>query len=112
MRPHAARALFNPLLPLSPAAQAASAQMKSAYDVYQHLAPGAGHATSVPDEIVPEFAIGGTPDECRAYVQRLFDLGIDDIIIRPYAVEGGTRADMIETFAREVMAPLRQQMER
>ena len=56
-----------------------------------------------------EFAIAGTPDDCLAYVQRLFDLGIDDIIIRPYGVEGGTRGEMIETFAREVMDPLRQQ---
>jgi 5,10-methylenetetrahydromethanopterin reductase len=107
VRPHVARALFNPLWPISPAAQRASERMRSAYDVYQHLAPGAGHAASVPDEIVSEFAVAGTPDECREQVRGLFDAGIDDIIIRPYAVDGGTRADMIETFAREVMLPLR-----
>jgi 5,10-methylenetetrahydromethanopterin reductase len=107
VRPHVARALLYPLWPISPAAQRASERMRRAYDVYQHLAPGAGHAASVPDEIVSDFAVAGTPDECREQVRALFDAGIDDIIIRPYAVDGGARADMIETFAREVMLPLR-----
>ncbi len=57
--------------------------------------------------MVTEFAIAGTPAECVAQVESLFAAGADEITIRPYGVDGGSRAAMMETFAREVMAPVR-----
>ena len=63
--------------------------------------------SSCTDDVVPEFAIGGTPDECIAQIRGLEDAGIDELTIYPYAVEGGSRSDVISAFARDVLGALR-----
>ena len=82
------------------------AQMTGRYDNYQHLNPNAAHADAVPDEVVPEFALAGTPARCIDTARRMFDSGIDQITIRPYAVDGLPRASMIRAFAEQVMQPM------
>jgi 5,10-methylenetetrahydromethanopterin reductase len=66
--------------------------------------PDTDYAALIPDEVVSQFAIAGTPEECVEQVDSLFAAGIDEITIRPYAVQGSTRAAMVEAFAREVMS--------
>ncbi len=106
VRPHVAQAILKPLWGLSPAAAAARDRMAESYDSYQHLNPDAPHADAVPDEVVPEYAVAGTPEQCIDKARRMFDRGIDQITIRPYAVDGLPRASMIRTFAEQVMQPM------
>ena len=74
--------------------------------VLTELNPEASHADVVPDEVVPEYAIAGTPTECVDQVLELFEMPIDQITIRPYAVDGAPRSTMIECFAEQVVEPL------
>ncbi|HLH21341.1 MAG TPA: LLM class flavin-dependent oxidoreductase [Chloroflexota bacterium] len=108
VRPHVVgSALRRPLWELSPAARAASERVQAVYSPYDHMSPTDKYAALVPDEVVTEFAIAGTPADCRAQARGLFAAGIDEITIRPYAVDGAPRGATTEAFAREVMAPLR-----
>jgi 5,10-methylenetetrahydromethanopterin reductase len=107
VRPHVvASALRFPLWELSPAARAASERIQAVYSPYDHMSPTDKFAALVPDEVVTEFAIAGTPEECREQARALFAAGIDEVTIRPYGVDGAPRSATTETFAREVMAPL------
>jgi 5,10-methylenetetrahydromethanopterin reductase len=107
VRPHVASGLRSPLARLSPIAREARDRVVGAYNVHDHMHPGAAHAAAIPDEIVPEFSIAGTPEECAAQCQAIFADGIDEVTIRPYALPGASRLEMIETFAREVISRLR-----
>jgi 5,10-methylenetetrahydromethanopterin reductase len=107
VRPHVvASALRRPLWPLEGAARAASEAVQGVYSPFDHMNPTDKYAGIVPDEVVTEFAIAGTPEECRAQARALFAAGIDEITIRPYAVDGQPRGATTETFARDVMAPV------
>jgi 5,10-methylenetetrahydromethanopterin reductase len=105
VRPHvAASALVHPRWPLSEAAREASARVQGVYTYDEHMSPSDKFAALIPDEVVQEFAIAGTPDECIAQARDLFAAGIDEITIRPFALAGGTRAATTEAFARDVMS--------
>ena len=104
VRPHVARSILKPFWGLSPAA--AKDRRAESYDNYQHLNPNAPHAADVPDEVVPEFPLAGTPARCIETARRMFDRGIDQITIRPYAVNGQPRVSMIRAFAEQVMQPM------
>jgi 5,10-methylenetetrahydromethanopterin reductase len=107
VRPHVvASALRRPLWPLSEAARAASEAVQAVYSPFDHMSPTDKYEGLVPDEVVTEYAIAGTPEECRAQVRALFAAGVDEITIRPYAVDGQPRSATTEIFAREVMAPV------
>jgi 5,10-methylenetetrahydromethanopterin reductase len=104
VRPQVAVALLMPHWPLSPAAEQARAQLRANYDYYQHMSRQARYGELISDEIVPDFALAGTPDECVQQLRGLLALGFDEITLIPYAVDGATRADMIEALARDVIA--------
>ena len=105
VRPHvAASVLVHPRWPLSPAAQQASERARQVYRYAEHMSPSDRFAGLIPDEVVQEFALAGTPDDCIAQARALFAAGIDEITIRPFPVDGGTRAATIETFAHAVMS--------
>jgi 5,10-methylenetetrahydromethanopterin reductase len=106
VRPQVAVALVRPQGMLSDAAQQASGRLRASYDYYQHMSAQARWADLIPDEVVPEFALAGTPDDCVQQLRALATLGFDEITLSPYAVEGGTRADMIAALAREIIAQL------
>ena len=107
VRPHVASTLRARIhWPLSDAASNARDRIAAAYDFYQHMDPAAVHATLVPDDVVTQFAIAGTAEQCVGQAQALFDAGVDEITIRPYGVDGGSRADTIRAFAEQVMRPL------
>lgn len=106
VRPHVASTLLHVRWGLSEAAQRASDRLQESYDVYEHMSPTARHAELIPEEVISEFAIAGTPEDCIEQARGLFEAGIDEITIRPYGVDGGSRADMIEAFAERVLAAL------
>lgn len=107
VRPHVARSLITPLWEFSQEAVEAGKKLEQLYDCYEHLNPTAQHAQAVPDTVVPEFAIAGTASECIEQAARVFEMGIDQITIRPYGVEGSSRSAAINSFALEVMGPLK-----
>ena len=107
VRPHVARGLLTARWDRSARAREVSEQVKRKYDYLSHMNPNAPHAQLVPDEVVPEFAVGGTPDECIEQIRGLEAAGIDELTIYPYAVEGGSRSDVVTAFARDVLKALR-----
>jgi len=106
VRSHVASTLRHVHWELSEPARRAAAALQTAYDIYEHMSPTAQHAALIPPEVITEYAIAGAPEECIAQARGLFEAGADEITIRPYAVEGGTRAATIEAFASLVMARL------
>ena len=63
---------------------------------YLHLLP------LITDRHVDAFTLAGTVDEIVAHILELKGAGIDDIIIRPLAPEGGTVEDTIVGFGRDI----------
>jgi 5,10-methylenetetrahydromethanopterin reductase len=66
VKPYVARSLRHPLpAELTPVEQEAAERIRASYEYGRHLEPGA-HAELVPDEIVADWAVAGSPAECRA----------------------------------------------
>ncbi len=106
VRPQVAVALLMPHWPLSGPAEQARERLRASYDYYQHMSRQARYAELIPDEIVPSFALAGTPDECVAQLRELITLGFDEVTLIPYATEDGNRADMVAALARDVVQRL------
>jgi 5,10-methylenetetrahydromethanopterin reductase len=71
VKPYVARSLRHPLpAELTEVEREAAKRIRSSYEYGRHLAPGA-HAELVPDEIVADWAVAGTPAECREQLRRL-----------------------------------------
>jgi alkanesulfonate monooxygenase SsuD/methylene tetrahydromethanopterin reductase-like flavin-dependent oxidoreductase (luciferase family) len=71
VKPYVARSLRHPLpAELTPVEHEAAERIRAAYEYRRHLEPGA-HAGLVPDEIVADWAIAGTPADCRAQLASL-----------------------------------------
>lgn len=107
VRPHVARPLLSYPWDMSEAAATAKKKLVASYDYNEHMSPTALHRELIPDEVVREFALAGTPADCREQVVELFEQDIDQLHIRPYGVDGAPRSIAIEAFAKEVMEPLR-----
>lgn len=107
VRPHVARGLLLGHWGLSESTRRVSELVKERYDYTQHMNPSAPQADVVPDEVVPEFAIAGTPEECIQQIRGLVEAGISEVTIYPYAIEGRPRTATIEAFARDVMSAFR-----
>jgi alkanesulfonate monooxygenase SsuD/methylene tetrahydromethanopterin reductase-like flavin-dependent oxidoreductase (luciferase family) len=76
-------------------------QSRDDYDYYGgHLSSDADHTAYLTGELIDDFAIAGDAGKVRATVQRLFDLGIDEISC---AYHNGNFEQM-ETVGREVIA--------
>jgi 5,10-methylenetetrahydromethanopterin reductase len=72
VKSYVARSLRHPLpAELTPLERETAERVREAYAYGQHLAPGAKHARLVPDEIVEDWAVAGTPAECREQLERL-----------------------------------------
>jgi 5,10-methylenetetrahydromethanopterin reductase len=106
VRPHVASTLRHVRWGVDAPLRQAERAVNAAYDLSQHMSPAATHAEVVPDEAVSRFAVAGTPDDCIQQIAALFAAGIDELTIRPYGVEGRSRAETLEIFARDVMRPL------
>ncbi|MGH3005869.1 MAG: LLM class flavin-dependent oxidoreductase [Gaiellaceae bacterium] len=72
VKSYVARSLRHPLpAELTPVEQKAAEQVRASYAYGEHLAHGAAHARAVPDEIVEDWAVAGTPEKCREQLERL-----------------------------------------
>ena len=56
----------------------------------------------VSDRHVDAFALAGTADEIVAHIVALRQAGIDSVIIRPFASDGGAIEDTIEVFGKQI----------
>ncbi|MCH6545589.1 MAG: LLM class flavin-dependent oxidoreductase [Deltaproteobacteria bacterium] len=103
VKAHVARVVAHPLpFVRDKKEQEVLEEIRKAYNYYQHLDPKAGQGKVIPDWLVDKFAIAGTPEECRAKVQEIREIGIDQIAIIPYAVGDGDRGDTLKKFASAV----------
>jgi 5,10-methylenetetrahydromethanopterin reductase len=72
VKAYVARSLRHPLpAELTAVEKQAAEQVRATYSYGEHLAHGAAHARAVPDEIVEDWAVAGTADECREQLERL-----------------------------------------
>jgi 5,10-methylenetetrahydromethanopterin reductase len=100
VRAHVSRVVIRPLPGEIPEEDMAAVErIRNSYDYYHHMDTQANHADLVPDSLVDRFALAGTPDECRARVDQLRDLGIDEIAIVPFTPPGGDRGRTMRHFA-------------
>ncbi|MGH3024537.1 MAG: LLM class flavin-dependent oxidoreductase [Gaiellaceae bacterium] len=71
VKPYVARSLRHPLpAELTPVEHEAAERIRASYEYGRHLEPGA-HADLVPDEIVADWAVAGTPADCRVQLAAL-----------------------------------------
>jgi 5,10-methylenetetrahydromethanopterin reductase len=72
VKSYVARSLRHPLpAELTPLERETAERVRAAYSFGEHLSPRAAHAKVVPDEIVEDWAVAGTPAECREQIARL-----------------------------------------
>ena len=102
VKSYVARSLRHPLpAELTPLEQEAAERIKASYSYDQHLAPDAEHARLVPDEIVEDWAVAGTPDECRMQLERLDLRPGDRIGLVPMG--SGPKLEQVRRFVSEVL---------
>jgi 5,10-methylenetetrahydromethanopterin reductase len=103
VKAHVARVAAHPLpFALDEPARQVLAEIRRAYNYYQHMEPRASQAQVIPDWLVDRFAIAGTPAECRARMEALQGSCIEQIAIIPYGVGEGDRAATLRGFASAV----------
>jgi len=93
----------------SPEDQAVIAQVRAAYDSYQHASAASKHRLLVTDRFVDLMALAGRPEEVREQVQGIIGVGgVGRIILLPQ-VPGQDfveREEVLRLFAEQVMARL------
>lgn len=105
VRGHVARLLRQPFPKrLDETAGQTVERVKGVYDYSRHMSSASLQAEVVPLELTPRFTLAGTPKECRAQLGEVVDLGVERIMITPFAPEKVARGDVIATFGREVMS--------
>ena len=105
VRGHVARLLRQPFPKrLDEAADRTVERVKGVYDYSRHMSSSSLQAEVIPLEMTSRFTLAGTPEECRAQLGEVVDLGVERIMITPFAPEKAERKDVIATFAREVMS--------
>jgi 5,10-methylenetetrahydromethanopterin reductase len=111
VKSHIAVGLLKPKWPISELALSAQDAVRAVYtsSPYDHMNAASieRFVGVIPDAVVPEFAIAGTPDECIEQCRALFAAGIDEITVRLYEMGGESRMASMEAFARDVIEPLR-----
>jgi 5,10-methylenetetrahydromethanopterin reductase len=93
----------------SPEDQAVIAQVRAAYDSYQHASAASKHRLLVTDRFVDLMALAGRPEEVREQVRAIMGVeGVGRIILLPQ-VPGQDfveREEVLRLFAEQVMARL------
>lgn len=93
----------------SPEDQAVIAQVRAAYDSYQHASAASKHRLLVTDRFVDLMALAGRPEEVREQVRGIIGVGgVGRIILLPQ-VPGQDfveREEVLRLFAEQVMARL------
>jgi 5,10-methylenetetrahydromethanopterin reductase len=82
-------------------------QIRAAYSGGEfHQAQAAAALT--PDSMVEYFTLGGTPEEARARIERLLACGVKGFNYMP---TGAGRPESLAHFSRQVLAPLKMEIE-
>jgi alkanesulfonate monooxygenase SsuD/methylene tetrahydromethanopterin reductase-like flavin-dependent oxidoreductase (luciferase family) len=96
-------------VPWSPEDQKVIAQVRAAYDSYQHASAASKHRLLVTDRFVDLMALAGRPEEVREQVRGIIGVGgVGRIILLPQ-VPGQDfveREEVLRLFADQVMARL------
>jgi 5,10-methylenetetrahydromethanopterin reductase len=104
VKAYVARSLRHPLpAELTPLERDTAERVKAAYVYGEHLAPGASHARLVPDELVEDWAVAGTPDDCRRQLARLAELGVERIGLVPITRE--PKPQIVRRLVEEALGP-------
>jgi 5,10-methylenetetrahydromethanopterin reductase len=105
VKAHVSRVLKRPLpFELTEEDKAVQKEIYAHYDYFEHMVAGTGHGSIVPDSMVEKFAIAGTPSEAREQVKRLMQTDrLGQIAIIPHTINPADRAQVIKTFAEEVI---------
>jgi 5,10-methylenetetrahydromethanopterin reductase len=107
-RGRVASALRHPLpVRLADEDERAIAEVRRAYDAFQHATAASRHRTLVPDRLVDLFALAGAPGEVADQVRAIAEMGtIDRVIILPQAPGDGfiARDAILRLFAEDVIA--------
>ena len=84
-------------------------QIGRRYDEARHGMSNAAQAGSLDDEFIDHFAVAGTAAQCQARLHRLFELGLDRIVVVPGSRD--TDPELLASgnalFADEVLPQLR-----
>ncbi|HKM39365.1 MAG TPA: LLM class flavin-dependent oxidoreductase [bacterium] len=59
---------------------------------------------ALPQELIDQFSLAGTVDDCISAVRRIASLGVDQLAILPFPPTGKSNRDVVATFKREVAA--------
>jgi 5,10-methylenetetrahydromethanopterin reductase len=84
-------------------------QIGRRYDEARHGLSDAAQAGNLDDEFIDHFAVAGTAAQCEARLHRLFELGLDRIVVVPGSRDTDPEllASGNELFAHEVLPQLR-----
>ncbi len=109
VKSHVSRVLKRPLpFELTEADKVVQKKIYEHYDYFEHMVAGTEHGSVVPDEMVQKFAIAGTAEECREQVKKMLETRrLGQIAIIPHTINPADRAQVIRTFAEEVIHKLR-----
>jgi 5,10-methylenetetrahydromethanopterin reductase len=102
VKPYVARSLRHPLpAGLTEAEREAAERVKAVYAYGEHLAAGAAHARAVPDGIVDDWALAGTPEDCRRGLERLAALGVERVGLVPMGA--GPKPELVRRLLEDVL---------
>jgi 5,10-methylenetetrahydromethanopterin reductase len=88
--------------PIDELTKATAERVRKAYDYAQHGTAEAEFAALVPSELVPRYAFAGTPQDIKNQVDRLKDLGVDEITFAVPRAPGITPRDkVLELLAKQ-----------
>ncbi|MBM9469502.1 LLM class flavin-dependent oxidoreductase [Nakamurella leprariae] len=98
----------GPLRSLSDGDRAVISRFGRAYQEAQHGLSTADHVALLPDEFLDRFAVLGSAEQCLDRLHRLFDLGLDRIIVVPGSrdADPALLAEADERFADQVLPRL------
>jgi len=97
VKAHVARVLKRDLpFPLGPREMETVNAIRRQYEYYEHMVVGTPHGEIVPDALVEQFAVAGTPAEARQQLERLAATGlVDEIALIPHAQDPAQRERII-----------------
>lgn len=86
-----------------------SGQVRRRYDEARHGLSNAAHVASLDDEFVDRFAVVGPAAQCAARLHRLFELGLDRVVVIPGSrdIDPELLTSGNELLAHEVLPQLR-----
>jgi 5,10-methylenetetrahydromethanopterin reductase len=104
VKAHVARVLKRRLpFELGPETHELVRRIRDQYAYYEHMVPGTAHGDLVPDGLVEQFAVAGTPDEVRSQLRRLAATGlVDEITLVPHTEQPAERERIIRTIGEMI----------